>query len=152
MFASRPVVAQETSPDGVWKLEIHGPTEAAPGFYAVFRQGGERYMGVPFGYATAPSNICIRWDYPDRVCGIAIGPECYLLFRWGARRRRRRERFRLGEGRAFTPDEISWFCHKDHSGRLRGKQSACSRRANWTGLMELAKCPRLIRRRYAAKR
>ena len=124
MLDSRPVIVQEASPDGVWTLEIHGPTQAAPAFYAVFRQGGERYgehyMGVPFGYATDSTKVSVRWDYPDKVCGIAIGSECYLLFRWGPRRRRRRERGRLGEGRAFTLDEISWFCNKNHSGRQSG--------------------------------
>jgi hypothetical protein len=114
MLESRAKVGQETSPDGVWTLEIHGPTEAASAFYAVFRQGSDRYRGVPFGYATDPSSIHVRWDYPDKVCGIGIGSECYLLFRWGARRRRRREHWRVGEGRAFTPEEISWFCAKDH--------------------------------------
>jgi hypothetical protein len=121
MPGSRADVAREASPDGGWTLEIHGPSKAASSLYAVFRQGSTRYMGVPFGYATDPSRIRIRWDYPDKVCGIAIGSECYLLFRWGARRRRRRERVRLGEGRAFTQDEISWFCNKDHSGRQSGE-------------------------------
>jgi len=120
MLDSRPEVAQETSPDGVWTLEIHGPTEAAPSFYAVFRQGDQHYMGVPFGYAADTATVRVRWDYPDKVCGIAIGSECYLLFRWGARRRRWREGCRVGEGRAFTPDEISWFCERDHSGRPSG--------------------------------
>jgi len=120
MLDSRPEVARETSPDGVWTLEINGPTQAAPSFYAVFRRGDEHYMGVPFGYAADPAMVRVRWDYPDKVCGIAIGSECYLLFRWGARRRRRRERCRIGEGGGFTPDEISWFCDKDHSGRQSG--------------------------------
>jgi hypothetical protein len=120
MRESRQQVLQETSPDGVWTLEIEGPTSTASFFYAVFRQGGKGYMGVSFGYATDPSKISVRWDYPDNVCGIAIGSECYLLFRWGARRRRRRERYRRGEGQAFTTEEISWFCEKDHSRRQSG--------------------------------
>src|SRR5919201_1470658 len=116
MRESRQEVLQETSPDGLWTLEVQGPTRTAPSFYAAFRQGGKSYTGVPFGYATDRSKISVRWDYPDKVCGVSIGSECYLLFRWGAPRRRRRARYRCGEGRAFTVEEISWFCEKDHSG------------------------------------
>jgi hypothetical protein len=72
-------------------------------------------MGVPFGFEAPITDLDLRWDLPDCVLGGFLRDQCFLLFRWGAARRRRREYTRVGFGNPFTPDEIDWVCAKDHS-------------------------------------
>lgn len=81
---------------------------------------GSGAIGVPFGFAAPASELSIRWDLPDSTLGVFIGGECYLLFRYGPRRRRRREYFRVGRGLAFTSEEIAWITSKNHGPGARG--------------------------------
>ena len=112
-MSNRRTVRREIAPKGLWEIEILEPIPAARGYYFKFRRPGEDAgWGVPFGYEGQPLDLL--WDLPDNVCGVYIGSECFLLFRYGASRRRRREQYRLGEGNAFPEEEIQWFCAKDH--------------------------------------
>jgi len=116
MTDSKNQLLQSTSPDGLWKLEISGPTVVANrSFYAHFRRKPDYDRGFPFGYPTDPADLNIRWDLPDNVCGVFIKSECYILLPYGARRRRKREHYRVGQGNAFSPEEIAWLCSKDHT-------------------------------------
>ena len=72
-------------------------------------------MGVPFGFDAPLAELELRWDLPDSVLGGYLRGKCYLLFRWAAARRRRREYTRVGAENAFAPEEIAWVCAKDHS-------------------------------------
>src|SRR6266496_1472821 len=110
----RGVVIHEKSPDKRWDLKISGPTQVAPHFYADFRSSQVGMNAFPFGYNTYPDKVKVRWDLPDNVCGIFIEAQCYALFRYGSRRRRRREGYRLSEAEPFTVSEIAWFCAKKH--------------------------------------
>jgi len=57
----------------------------------------------------------VRWGLPDDVCAIYVGDECWALFRYGARRRRKREYSRTDYWQEpFSDDEIAWVCAKKH--------------------------------------
>jgi hypothetical protein len=72
-------------------------------------------MGVPFGFEAPLEALELKWNLPDSVLGAFVKGECYLIFRWAAARRRRREYSRVGFAHPFTADEIDWVCAKDHS-------------------------------------
>jgi hypothetical protein len=109
------------SPDGVWVVSIRPPIDSDGSFYATFSGKGVS-NGVPFGYSTALSDLEVRWDLPDSVLGAFLKNQCYLLFRWGPTRRRRREHARVGLDMAFTSEEIQWVCSPNHSeAQLREK-------------------------------
>lgn len=115
MTSDRQSVLRSTSPDGQWELTIQGPTPTLQSFYAVFSRIGDGVNGFPFGYPTDEKDVVVRWDLPDQTCGIFIKKGCYALFRYGARRRRKREYCRTGETNPFTEEEIAWICAKKHS-------------------------------------
>jgi hypothetical protein len=102
------------SPNGTWAFSIRGPNRASGCFYATFERNGT-WIGVPFGFDAALADLDLRWDLPDCVLGGFLRGDCFLLFRWAATRRRRREYTRVGFGNPFTPAEIEWICAKDHS-------------------------------------
>jgi hypothetical protein len=122
MSAVRPLLSVHESPDGRWSVEVNGPTEVAPEFYAVFEHDGQAFIGFPFGYAAPTAMLKVRWDLPDSVCGLYLGEDCYALFRWGPRRRRRRESYCTGHGNHFGDDEIRWFCAKKRVQQRRSTQ------------------------------
>lgn len=116
IMSNRQVRLKEVSPNGLWEIEILAPSQVTYSYYFTFRRVGEEgKYGVPFGYAGEPLEV--RWDLPDNVCGVYVGSECFVLFRYGARRRRRREQHRLGKGNGFTAQQIEWFCEQDRPGR-----------------------------------
>jgi hypothetical protein len=115
MTSDRQLVLRSTSPDGQWELTVQGPTPTSQSFYAVFSRRGDGINAFPFGYPTDEKNVVVRWDLPDQTCGIFIGKDCFALFRYGARRRRRREYCRTGEINPFGEEEIAWICAKKHS-------------------------------------
>jgi hypothetical protein len=114
MSNERAVAYSGLSPGILWALEISGPTQVSDSYYARW-QGKDYSLGIPFGYVAPPQELSVCWDLPDEVCGIYIGQKCYLLFRYGPRRRRRRELYRLGEEAAFSDEDIAWFCAKKRS-------------------------------------
>ena len=118
------LLAVESSPDGRWSLTIDSSSGAHPALYAIFRCTDGRYMGVPFGYAVDSSDLEIRWDLPDKVCGVSIKGKCYLLFRYGAGRRRNREHYRISPAPPFSDEEIAGICSR----RPQRRQSLCNGR------------------------
>ena len=112
-MSNRTIVYESQSPNGEWELRVLAPTETAPEFYATFKRVGEPGgIEFPFGFTADPTHLKVSWDLPDNVCGLYVKDECYGLFRYGARRRRRRERFRVGEDKPFAQEEIAWMCKK----------------------------------------
>ena len=104
------------SPDQRVRLEILPPGSDSPAYYAsVEVEGDIASMGFPFGYDAPPGSLSVRWDLPDDTMAILLEDRYYVLFRFGARRRRRREYFRLGRENAFSQDEIAWITAKSHS-------------------------------------
>ena len=101
---------------GNGQIQVLDPSPAVDAYYFRFRRlpDGTEY-GVPFGYRAEP--LAIRWDLPDNVCGLYVAGECFLLFRYGAGRRRRRDSYRVGQGEGFNQREVEWFCAKAHSGQ-----------------------------------
>jgi hypothetical protein len=110
----------DQSPDGRAVLEILPASRSRDTFYANVTLDREVSMGFPFGFAAPASEISVRWDLPDSTLGVFIGGDCYVLFRYGPRRRRRREHYRVGRGLAFTSEEIAWVVSKDHRGGASG--------------------------------
>jgi hypothetical protein len=110
----------DRSPDGTTVLEILPPSTSGDSFYANVTVHRKVSMGFPFGFAAPASEISVRWDLPDSTLGVFIDDDCYVLFRYGPRRRRRREHYRVGEGLAFTSEEIAWVVAKDHRGGTSG--------------------------------
>ncbi|MHC4455792.1 MAG: hypothetical protein ACYS0I_01690 [Planctomycetota bacterium] len=113
MAVSR-IAFKDYSPNREWLLEIHSPTKDATAFYAIFKRPNQEFgNGFPFGFNADPSCISVKWDLPDSVCGIYIKDMCFALFRYGARRRRKREYYRTGK-RPFSKKQIAWVCANKH--------------------------------------
>ncbi len=109
--SDKEIVYRGVAPDGVWTLVIEAPN-ASGVYYATFNALNHGWMGVPFGHDVPPDLLSVDWHLPDSVLALYLAGYCYLLFRWGPRRRRRREASRAGRAPAFTPEEIQWFCAK----------------------------------------
>jgi hypothetical protein len=84
----------------------------ASGFYACIADTRGGRNGIPFGYTLPKSMVTVDWTLPDSVLAVYLDRECYLLFRWGPRRRRRRFLYRIGPHCAFNADEIAYYCAK----------------------------------------
>src|SRR5262245_42911059 len=115
MYAERKPIIVARSPDERVHVEILPPTNTSPSYYASVVVEGSFSMSFPFGYNAAPEEVTLKWDLPDDTLAILIHEEYYVLFRFGARRRRRREYFRVGRENAFSGVDVSWITAKDHS-------------------------------------
>jgi len=111
---SREKVLESLSPDGKWKLFIYGPSDKSRSYYAWLTDSPGGGAGIPFGYETPPDQLTVDWNLPDSVLGIFLSEKCYMLFRWGPRRRRHRWKYRTWAKQSFTAKEIEWFCAKKH--------------------------------------
>lgn len=120
MYSDESPLRVDRSPDGSAVLEILPPSSSRDTFYANVTVHRKVSLGFPFGFAAPASEISVRWDLADSTLGVFIAGDCYVLFRYGPRRRRRREHYRVGKGQAFTSDEIAWVVSKDHRGGSSG--------------------------------
>jgi hypothetical protein len=111
------VIYSGFSPGNKLHLLILRPNdqEYGPELRAIFKSEQMRvHTVVGFGVACAPEDLVVKWDLPDNTCGVFIMANCYLLFRYGARRNRRREYPRLSMLPPFSQAEIDWICQKHH--------------------------------------
>ena len=102
-MVKRDIIHESVSPDGLWKLQVEAPINGS--YYALFLfrpSGGPWWYGFPFGFEADPSDLSVDWNLPDSVCGLYVRGQCYGLFRYGPRRRRRRVGYRVGEGTALS--------------------------------------------------
>ena len=82
---------------------------------ALFRQawfGPYRWPGRGWTSSDLEAKVSVR-SLPDNVAGLFVGDECYVMFRCGASRRRRRLCANMPP-KPFTQEEIDWFCAKKH--------------------------------------
>ncbi len=121
---ARKTLVSESSPNGVWHLKIGDPPR---GYYATHTRVGTvgkasspegESWGTPFGYDGG--ELRVDWHLPDDVCAAYIDDRCYFLFRWGAARRLRRARGRVGMENAFGDEEIAQFCASKRSRDANG--------------------------------
>jgi hypothetical protein len=123
LITDRDIWFKEEDPNGAWSLYIYGPSnnpgprsELEPPLYASFKKIVKgTYIAVPFGIPAESSEITIDWGLPGGVCGIYVGGDCYVLFRYGRWLGPPRQEFRVAPNKPFSQEEIETFLE---TGRL----------------------------------
>jgi hypothetical protein len=113
-----PLVCQ-CSPDGKVVLAIYPAVDPCCPLEALIcgkrpHTGQEFKIKMLFGYGAKETDIKVRWALGDSTLGIFLRDQCWLMYRYGAYRRRNREYYRMPPRKPFTPAEIEYIGAKKH--------------------------------------